>query len=282
MVYANIVRENDVTAVDTKTALTERGSLSPGNVVVPQATLLTGIKISVAPDWTADAHYGYSSAIQLSGSGVGGHQCYPGPCGFTTGVATGSSGVSVMNPQRYKTRIPVQPGQGIAISGYMHGEDCGSLRMAVGLEFDGVPGMIKDMDYREENLAAANTPVTLGAKLGAADAYIEPASLQIGEIHVNGGLKAVAGPLASVAEFEIYGGGIPKGGDYQFIGHGFATQDDIGQTTAGTDSGQTVSEVYQIPPGKFILSSGAKFQAQAQMIEDDVGTIYAIIGIGYL
>lgn len=284
MVYACISRENAVGAADTVANLTELGGNSPGTVDVPQATLLTGIRISVAPDWTADAAYGFSSAISLDGPGIAGYQSYPGPCMGTTGVATGSSGCHVCIPQAYKTRIPVIPGQGIDVYGWMHGEDAGELHMMVTLEFDGIPGMIKDMDYREENLTAANTPVTLGAKLGAAHPYINPSTLQIGEIHVNAGMKLIAGPVGAPTLFELFGAALPSGAVYEFAGPSFSSQDDLLLTTSSGGSGAVplVSTKYHIPPGKLRLKAGNKFQAQAQELEDDVGTLFAIIGIGYL
>lgn len=284
MVYACITRENAVGTADTATALTELSGNSPGTVTIPAASLLTGIYISIGMDWTADAAYAVSSAIRLSGSGISGYQSYPGPCLSTLGVATGSSGSNICPPQKYKTKIPVTPGQGIDIDGFLHGEDGGEMHMAVTLEFDGVPGMIRDMDYREENLTAANTAVTLGAKLGAAHAYIHPSTLQIGEVHVNGANKAIAGPLGAPTLFELFGAALPKGGGYQFQGPGFATQDDLLATTSsgGAGSGHSNSVAYHIPLGKCSLTPGNTFQAQATMIEDDVGTIMAIIGIGYL
>lgn len=284
MVYACISRENTIDDDDVAHALTELGANSPGTVDVPASNLLTGIYIAVAPDWTADAAYGFSSAVQLSGPGIAGYQSYPGPCMGTTGVATGSSGCHTCRPQHYKTRIPVIAGQGIDVTGWLHGEDMGELHMMVTLEFDGVPGMIKDMDYREENLAAANTAVVLGAKLGAAHAYIQPSTLQIGEIHVNGGMKLIAGPLGAPTLFELFGAALPSGAVYEFAGPTFSSQDDLLLTTSSGGSGATpqVSTAYHIPPGKLALKAGNKFQAQAQMLEDDVGTVFAIIGIGYL
>ena len=285
MVYSVATRENVVADDDVATQLTELGANSPGIVDVPQASMLTGIYVNAAPQWTADAHYGFSTAIRLSGSGIGGLQSYPGPCGGTAGLAVGSCGFSAHPAQRYKTRIPVVPGQGIRIDGYMHGEDMGDIQIMVTLEFDGVPGMIKDMDYREENLTTVNTPVVLGAKLGATEAYIQPSSLQIGEIHVNCGVKQVgAAPLGAVTLFELFGAALPSGGLFEFCGHAHAQQDDTGAAAAvgGAGSVQTNSIVYTVPPGKLMLKSGNKFQAQATMIEDDVGTLYAIMGIGYL
>jgi len=285
MVYSVATRENVVAVLDTATQITELCANSPGTVDVPQSSMLTAIYINAAPQWTADAHYGFSSAIRLSGSGISGYQSYPGPCGGTAGLAVGSCGFSAHPAQRYKTRIPVIPGQGIDIEGFMHGEDIGDLQIMVTLEFDGVPGMIKDMDYRECDLTTVNTPVVLGTKLGAAYAYIQPSSLQIGEIHVNAGVKQVgAAPLGAPTLFELFGAALPSGGLFEFCGHAFAEQDDTGAAAAvgGAGSVQTNSVCYTIPRGKLPLKAGNKFQCQATMIEDDVGTLYAIMGIGYL
>lgn len=277
--YATRSRENAGGTLDTAFNLTELGANSPGSVIVPRASMLTGIKIVVGPDWTADAAYAFTSALRLVG--LGGQQSYPGPCMYTLGVGTGSSGSQAAVPINYKTRIPVTPGQAIDLQGFMHGEDVGELHMLVTLEFDGYPGVIRDMDYREETLAAANTPVVLGAKWGSAHAYIQPATRQIGEIHVNGAPKLIAGPLAAPTLFEIFGDAIPE--VQQFAGPSFASQDDLLQTTSsgGPGPGSLPNTIYYIPPDKMPLKSG-NFQAQAQMIEDDVGDVFAIIGIGYI
>lgn len=271
------MRENAVPDDDVAAHLTEHGGNSPGAIEVPKhCSLLTGVEISVAPDWTADAQYGFSSAIEIKGLGTKFNA--PGPCGGTCGIATGSAGFSAARPQRYKCRIPVGKVASISIDGWLHGEDCGELHMQVELEFDGVPGQMVAMDYREENLTAANTPVTLGATLGAAEAYIQPITPNIGEIHVNGGLKGVAGPLAAPTVVQLFGGGLDLFNN-DFNGHAYATQDDI-ETVAkgGAGSVQTVS-IQHMTPG---LKVTGKFQAQGIMLEDDVGTIFQIIGIGYV
>lgn len=90
--------------------------------------------------------------------------------------------------------------------------------------------------------------------------------------------------MAAPTLFELFGAAMPSGAVYQFAGPSFSSQDDLLLTTSSGGSGATpqVSTVYHVPPGQLKLKSGNRFQARAQMIEDDVGTIFAIIGIGYI
>jgi len=278
MPYDSDYREADVTALDTATDLTEQGADSPGSFDVPVgARLLTGITIAVAPDWTADDLFGFSTGIQLTGGGIDiGEGYFPGPVGSTAGAAATSAGLKYAQPQRYKTKIPVVGGGPIKATAYLHGEDIGSIHILAGLEWDGEPGKIIDMDYREADLSAANTLVNLNTRAGSTERDFDVSYSKIAEIHFGAGLKAVAGPLRFAPALHLSGPALKDGGNYRFVGPSGGTQDDI------AISGDCVIETLTKYDAPIDLKRGNKLRAQAQMIEDDAGTGYAIVGIGFL
>jgi len=280
MPYDSDYREADVTALDTPTALTEQGADSPGAFDVPaDARRITEILIQVAVDWTADSILGFSSAIRLSGAGITiGEGYFPGPVGATAGGTNVAPGLSInLQPQRYLVNIPVKGGGKINAHGYMHGEDMGSLHVLCQLVYDGPQaGRIRDMDYREQDLTAANTLVNLNTRGGATEGDFKVAYSKIGEIFFGAGLKAVAGPLRLLPALHLSGNALVRSGNYKWVGNSGGQQDDIatlGQSTLAW----LVRYITDID-----VKIGNTLRAQAQMLEDDAGTAYAIVGLGYV
>lgn len=278
MPYDSDYRENDITALDTATALDEQGADSPGGFDVPvDARNITEIIIAAGIDPTADSLLGFSTAIRLSGSGIDiGEGFFPGPVGSVAGAAATSSGLIYAQPQRYKCKIPVEGGGPISAEGYMHGEDMGSLHLGVQLVYDGVPGRIIDMDYREADLAAANTLVNLNTRAGKTERDFNISKNKIAEVHFGSGLKVVAGPLRMAPALHLSGPALVQGGNYKFLGPWGGVQDDP------TISGASVIEALTKHECDIQVKKGNKLRAQAQLIEDDPGTGYAIVGLGYV
>lgn len=273
LVYAVISRENDITALDTSTGLTELGADSPGAITVPNASKITEIRIGCAADLTADTLLGCSTGLHLSGSC--GEQWIAGPVGAFAGAAATSAGAGIHKPVIRLCSIPVVPGEQINAYGFMHGEDIGSLRMMVTLVFDGpVSGPVKRFDYREADLAAANTPVTLNTRGGATEGDFKVSSGQIVEVYCGAGCKYVAGPLAATTLFVLTGNGLQIATDLQFQGNGLMSQDDI----AISGQSDIVDLVHYAAP---IATKKGEIRAQAQEVEDDVGTPFAIICLGF-
>jgi len=280
MVYDSDYRENDISALDTKTALTEQGADSPGAFDVPvDARKITEILIAIGLDPTADTLLGFSSAIKLSGAGVKGlgEGCFPGPVGTICGAAGTSAGMVYKKAQRYLTNIPVKGGGKINVDGYMHGEDIGNIHMLAQLVYDGpIQGRIIDMDYREQDLTAANTLVALNTKLGATEGDFKVAYSKIGEIFFGAGLKPVAGPLRMCPTLHLEGNALVRAGNYKWLGPSGGQQDDIAVSGASiiTDLEKYITDID--------VKIGNTLRAKAQMIEDDAGTAYAIVGLGYV
>jgi len=277
MVYDTDYREVGLDALDTGVSLTEQGADSPGSFDVPMdAKHITEIIIALGLDITADTLLGFSSGIRFSGGGIDiGEGYFAGPVGTMCGAAATSAGMVYAQPQRYSTKIPVVGGGGIKAEGYMHGEDMGDLHMLCQLVYDGEPGKIVDMDYREADITAANTLVNLNTRAGATERDFDIAHKEIVEVHFGAGLKPVAGPLRFAPACHLSGPALKDGGNYKFIGPSGGSQDDI------TISGASVIQSLTRHVCSIDTKIGNKLRAQAQMIEDDAGTAYAIVGLGY-
>ena len=276
MVNDVISREADITALDTATGLTELGADSPGAVVVPQSGAITEIRIGVGADLTADTLLGCSTALRITGSGLKGPESWiGGPVGQFAGAAATSATTLLTQPTTILCNIPVSPGGQLNLYGFMHGEDVGSLRMMVTLVFDGpVRGQAKYFDYREADLAAANTPVTLNTRGGATENDFKVGNETIVEVHCGAGCKVVAGPLSATTLFELTGTGLNYPGPYQFQGHTITVSDDVAISGAAN-----IEELvkYHTP----ITTRTGEIRVQAQEVEDDVGTPFAIIMFGF-
>jgi hypothetical protein len=280
MPYDIDYREEDVTALNTLTNLVNKGGAAPGNFQVPgNASRITEIRISASGDYTADAMYSLTSTVHLGGAGLknGGFQNWIGPCGGTCGAGGTTAGANIGKVQIYPVNIPVVPGGEIDADAYIFGEDCGSVRVGCWLVYDGpVVGRISDMDTREHDLTDANTEVRLVNRNGVAENSFRTTGRTIGEVHVNGGIKAVAGPLACLTNVQLRGAGFEFAGNYDFAGHSYSTQDDI---AVSGDSCHTTTVKHET---MIKTKPGNLFDAYGTMIEDDVGTIHCIVGIGYL
>lgn len=272
-------RENDVTALDTATGLTEKGADSPGAFVVPQhASLITEILIHASPDYTADGPYCYLAAVRLTGPGLNAPESWlVGPAGSTDGAAATTAGQGGPSPKRYVCAIPVTKGQRINAYGFMHSSaDMGSLRVGVTLVFDGpVKGTARYYDYREGDTAAANTPVTLTGRGGVAEGDFETGNGTICDVSIVVGNCPVAGPLAATTMHKFSGNGLVVAGDYEFPGNSLFTQDDI--TISGT-AWATLGLDFKAS----IATKSGTIRVQAQEIEDDVGTPTHGVCIGFL
>ena len=273
-------RENDVTALDTATGLTEKGADSPGAFVVPMhASAITEVMIGAVGDYTADAAHNFLAAVRLTGPGLNAPESWLiGPAGSTDGAAATTAGMGgTDNIKRYVCNIPVVKGQRINAYGFMHGSaDCGSIRVGVWLVFDGpVKGNAKYYDYREGDSAAANTPVTITGRGGIAEGDFDVGSGTICDVAVVVSNCPVAGPLAALTLHKFSGNGLVVAGDYEFAGNGLFTQDDI--TISGTSWTST-----GIDYKTSISTKNGAIRVQVQEIEDDVGTPTHGVCLGFL
>jgi hypothetical protein len=284
MTYDVDFREADVTAVDTATPLVNIGAAAPGNFVVPgNAKYISEIRIHAGPDWTADAAHGFSSAIRISpGGGIasGGELSFGGPCGLTSGASGTSAGQNAAPPEVYQVYLKVKGGGEYSIDGFMLGEDCGSLRVGVTVVYDGPlgPYPLVDADYREASITAVHTVTRLTDRNGATVNSMRPTTSKIGEVRVNAGAIPTTGPIASPVHAQLYGAALISGGNYNFGGHVLYAQDD---NTASGDSEVYTSVIYKCGHA-FRVKEGTNFDIQAQMIEDDIGTLFPIVTIGYI
>ncbi len=132
------VREGDVTALDTKTALTTVGSdTAPGPLMVPQGMkYITAVTIAAIQNMAAAT--GFSGFIRLEGPGLkNGPETIAAVAGGNA-VATGGNAV---NPaKRIPINFPVEPGNEVQVFAEMAGTDIGGMGVVVGLEFSDAAG----------------------------------------------------------------------------------------------------------------------------------------------
>lgn len=127
------LREGDVTAVDTKTALTTAGSdTAPGALFVPQGKkFITGLNVSAIQNMAAAT--GYTGFIRLEGPGmVNGPESIAISAGGNN-VATGGNAVAPVT--HINVNFPVSEANEIQVFAEMCGTDIGGLGVVVGLEF---------------------------------------------------------------------------------------------------------------------------------------------------
>lgn len=132
------LREGDVTALDTKTALTTSGSdTAPGPLQVPSGMkFITAVNVSAIQNMAAATSY--SAFLRLEGAGM-----QNGPETLTIGaggnnVATG--GNAVVEVTRIPVNFPVVEANEIQVFAEMCGTDIGGLGVIVGLEFSDAAG----------------------------------------------------------------------------------------------------------------------------------------------
>lgn len=132
------LREGDVTAVDTKGALTTVGSdTAPGALFVPQGKkFITAVTLSAIHNMAAAT--GYSCFIRLEGPGmVNGPESIAAGAGGNN-VATG--GNALAKATRIPLNLPVTEANEIQIFAEMVGTDVGGMSFQVGLEFSDAVG----------------------------------------------------------------------------------------------------------------------------------------------
>ena len=126
-------RNGTITAVDTKTALTEQGSISaPGTLYVPDGvSRLESVIVAVAGNYAAAGEAAFFIRLEGSGLPEGPETVCVGACGGNS--TTGIQGAMVA--KKIKLDVPVRPGNDILIYGEMVGDDIGQAEMSVTLVF---------------------------------------------------------------------------------------------------------------------------------------------------
>lgn len=132
------LREGDVTALDTKTALTTSGSdTAPGPLFVPQGKkFITAINVAAIQNMAAATSYG--ALIRLEGPGM-----VNGPESFTVGAggnAVATGGNAVVEITHIPVNLEVSEANEIQVFAEMIGTDIGTLSVQVGLEFNDAVG----------------------------------------------------------------------------------------------------------------------------------------------
>ena len=263
------LREGDVTAVDTKTALTTVGSdTAPGSLFVPQnMTHITKVRVAASENFAAATSF--SGFIRLEGTGMsGGPQSLAVIAGGVP-VATGGNGVSKV--VEYTVNFPVVAGNIIEVYGEMCGTDIGGCTFVVGLEFSDKPN---DGDDEHKTL-------TVEGDLTSADtrtALLTQGSISSPTLAVPAGYtKLVKLGVAAAAEgladgkagFIVrVGGNAVQGGEQIFpisAAGRIAPQ-------AGSDSAPQKAEASIWENLDIVVSPSDTISFWGEMVGDDIGT----------
>ena len=277
-------REDDISAVDTWTAIASReGSASGGMDVGGQGRKkLTSITISVAPILTKGTGVLTGAiAIRLSGTGMarGGNYKFLGPSA-TVQVDTSENAACCPVPSvTYHTDIDMKDGK-MDIEALMTGDDLGTVTVNVTCSFadTGTPGGIVDCDVREGNATAVNTltgMTTLGSDTpGNFNVPISDAN----KLALVGVMQTPDPPttLAEVqfsATFKLSGTGFNEGGTRRFGADGLA----FGGDTAGSCMESHGPTFY---PTDIPVKEG-EIEAQFAMLGTDPGGTMGMMVLGY-
>lgn len=208
------LREGDVTALDTKTALTTAGSdTAPGPLQVPGGMkFITGLNISAIQNMAAATSY--SGFIRLEGPGM-----VNGPETIVIGaggnaVATGGNAVNPIT--HIAVNFPVLEANEVQIFAEMCGTDIGLLSVQVGLEFsdavgEGAPEH-KTITVEGDITAVDTRTALLSQGSQATPSMLVPSQYtKIDKIVVAGAAEGLAD--GSVSLFIRLGGNAVKGGE---------------------------------------------------------------------
>lgn len=127
------LREGDVTAVDTKTALTTAGSdTAPGPLLVPSSMkFITTVRVAVIQNMAAATSY--SGFVRLEGPGM---SSGPQTIAVVAGGNAVATGGNAVNPViEIPVCFPVTEASEIQVYAEMAGTDVGGVGFAVGLQF---------------------------------------------------------------------------------------------------------------------------------------------------
>lgn len=132
------LREGDVTALDTKTAITTAGSdTAPGPLQVPSGMkYITAVNVAAIQNMAAATSY--SAFLRLEGAGM-----QNGPETLTIGAggnAVATGGNAVVEVTKIPVNFPVVEANEIQVFAEMCGTDIGGLGVIVGLEFSDAAG----------------------------------------------------------------------------------------------------------------------------------------------
>jgi len=208
------LREGDVTALDTKTALTTAGSdTAPGPMMVPQGMkFITALRVAAIQNMAAATSY--SALIRLEGAGmVNGPE---GVCVGAGGNAVATGGNAVVEHTTILINFPVNEASEVQVFGEMMGTDVGALGIVVGVEFSDAAGE-GESEHRtltvEGDITAADTRTALTTQGSiASPSLLVPAGYtKIDKIIVSAASEGLADGKQTF--FLRLGGNAVKGGE---------------------------------------------------------------------
>lgn len=269
-------REGDVTALDTKTALTTLGSdTAPGSLMVPAGMkFITGIIVAAIQNMAAATSY--SAFARFEGPGMqNGPEALPIGAGGNN-VATG--GNAVVEHTRIPINFPVVEANEIQLFAEMCGTDIGALGVIVGLEFSDAagPGAAehKTLCFEGDVTAVDTRTALLTQGSNATPSNLVPAGFtKIDKIVVAAASEGLAD--GKQTWFLRIGGNAVKGGE-QVIPIGASGRIAV---QSGSDSAPQVAYPRVIEDVQIEVTPSDNISVWAEGAGDDTGTGRVCVGL---
>jgi len=265
------LREGDVTAVDTKTALTTAGSdTAPGPLTVPQGKkFITAVIVSAVQNMAAAT--GFSALIRLEGPGMSNGPESIAVAAGGNNVATG--GNAAKEVRRIAVNFPVTEANEIQVFAEMMGTDIGGMGVVVGLEFSDAVGEGAG-EHKTLTLEGDITAVDTRTALNTQGSVSTPSKLvpagytKIDKIVVVGAADGLADGKASL--FLRVGGNAVLGGE-QLI-----PVSTVGRIAvqAGSDAAPQLCSPIVLENLDIAVSPSDNVSIWAEAAGDDPGTAY--------
>lgn len=262
-------REGDVTALDTKTALTTLGSdTAPGSLMVPAGMkFITGVIVAAIQNMAAATSYSAFARFEGPGMQNGPESLVIGAGG--NNVATG--GNAVTEATRIPVNFPVVEANAITLFAEMCGTDIGGLGVIIGLEFSDAagPGAAehKTLTFEGDVTAVDTRTALLTQGSEATPSNLVPAGYtKIDKIVVAGASEALAD--GKQVFFIRIGGNAVKGGE-QVIPVSAAGRIAV---QSGSDSAPQVCYPRVIDDLQIEVSPSDNISVWAEGAGDDTGT----------
>lgn len=269
-------RENNVTALDSKTQLTTLGSqTAPGALLVPGGMSFLRAAHVVAIDDGATVESG-AYLVRLEGPGIARGNFVFSAGGSGSAVTTGAAGSKMA--KRIPIGIKCIPGQEILVFAEMLGTDLGTATVGVTLEFSteaGPEGEIKGEITVEGEMTAVDTLVRLTTQgsVAAPSRLTPPDATKIKRLVTSHGSDGAASGNAIL--LVRLGGDAIKGGEQTFVVGGI--QSTAAQT--GSDRATFNKEPYMLEDLDLEITPNETLDVSVEMVGTDVGDMTACVTV---
>lgn len=280
----SIMREGDISSVDTWTALQNVGATSVGDVKVPMdAKALSRIDVMVSADMDTPAGgLGSIAAFRLSGNALmaGGVHRYLAHA-FTAGGKTAGEAACRSKVISMPMKVPVKGGNELGVEGIMLGEDSGTFTMSIVFTFTKElrENGIEDGDFREGDITGVDTDTILtsvgATSLGNIKVPVERSLIAAvcGVFAVDVGADNTA-TVRCIGSYQVSSTALKSGGVFRSPGEAL-------QITA-TTTGVFLAVMEPDPtPLDMEVKGGNELELHAMFLGEDPGQMTMAVGVLY-